>query len=502
MTDGDRGAETAFWGDAAGPQALQRYRTLVNTIDEGIYQLDPDGQFVAVNDVIVDMTGYQREELLGAPVSKLFEQDAASRIEQEIERLQARGAERSESLELSVETASGETLQWELRLSLIFEDGELRGRIGIARDITERKRRERELEESERRYRALVENVPNGAVGLVDEEMQYVTVGGNPQTNDYRSATEMEGATVGEGLSQALAEEVVPRYRAALDGEEVTDPDVIEIEVFDGKRRTVLNHGMPVRNADGEVTRAVVTLTDITERKEYQRKLEESNERLEQFAYAASHDLQEPLRMVSSYLQLIEERYGDQLDEDGQEFIAFAVDGAERMQEMINGLLNYSRVGTRGEPFEPVDLEAVYADVCRDLEMQIEETDADITVEPLPTVRGDREQLYQLLQNLLTNAMEYSEEPPKIHISAEREGTKWTIAVQDTGVGIDPDDADRVFDLFQRLHADDDHEGTGIGLALSKRIVERHGGEISVDSEPGEGSTFSFTIPAGGETDE
>ncbi|ELY50215.1 multi-sensor signal transduction histidine kinase [Natronolimnohabitans innermongolicus JCM 12255] len=301
-----------------------------------------------------------------------------------------------------------------------------------------------------------------------------------------------------------------------LRGEEVTDPNVYEIEAFDGERRIIMEHGRSVRDERGNLTRAVVTLTDITERREYRRKLEESNVRLEQFAYAASHDLQEPLRMVTSYLQLLEQRYADELDEDAEEFIEFAVDGADRMREMIDGLLTYSRIDTRGEPLEPVTLETVLDETLDNLQVRIEESDAEITTETLPRVEGDASQLRQLFQNLLENAIEYSgDESPRVRIDAERRGSEWVVSVSDEGIGIDPEDQERIFEVFERLHSREDHGGTGIGLALCERIVERHGvraseasscstdsrsesvgGDIRVESEPGEGTTFSFTLPA------
>ncbi|ELY67521.1 MEDS domain-containing protein [Natrinema versiforme] len=232
------------------------------------------------------------------------------------------------------------------------------------------------------------------------------------------------------------------------------------------------------------------------ERKQRERALEESNERLEQFAHAASHDLQEPLRMVTSYLQLLEARYGDAFDEDGEEFLEFAVDGAERMREMIDSLLEYSRVSTRGNPFESVELEVVLEDVRADLQFHIEESDAKIETEQLPRVKGDASQLRQVFQNLLCNAITYSgEEPPRVRVSAKRRSREWVISVQDEGIGIDSEDHERVFTVFDRLHGREEYEGTGIGLALCQRIVERHGGDIWVDSEPGEGATFSFTLP-------
>jgi two-component system, chemotaxis family, sensor kinase Cph1 len=233
------------------------------------------------------------------------------------------------------------------------------------------------------------------------------------------------------------------------------------------------------------------------ERRQRERALEESNERLEQFAYAASHDLQEPLRMVTSYLQLLEKRHGDEFDEAGDEFLAYAVDGADRMRNMIKGLLEYSRVETKGDPFEPTDLNAVLDDVFEDLQFSIRETDAEIVVEDLPYVDGDPSQIRQLFQNLLDNAITYSgDESPRIRVSAKRRGQEQVVSVRDEGIGIDADDHERVFTVFDRLHSREEYGGTGIGLALCERIVERHGGEIRVDSEPGEGSTFSVTLPA------
>ncbi|ELZ05262.1 MEDS domain-containing protein [Natrialba asiatica] len=233
------------------------------------------------------------------------------------------------------------------------------------------------------------------------------------------------------------------------------------------------------------------------ERREYEQRLKESNKRLEQFAHAASHDLQEPLRMVSSYLQLLEARYANDLDADAEEFIEFAVDGADRMRDMIDGLLEYSRIETEGESFEPVDLDALADEVLADLQLRIEETDAEVTVEDLPQVEGDANQLRQLLQNLIDNAIEYSgDKQPQVAISTGRAGKMWRISVRDEGIGISPDDQDRIFEVFERLHTRNEYEGAGIGLALCERIVERHGGKIWVDSEPGDGSTFSFTLPA------
>ncbi|MDJ1431063.1 ATP-binding protein [Halostagnicola sp. A-GB9-2] len=249
--------------------------------------------------------------------------------------------------------------------------------------------------------------------------------------------------------------------------------------------------------AHGEREYVAVAHFDITERREYQQQLERSNERLEQFAHSVSHDLQEPLRMVSSYLQLLEQRYGDELDEDAEEFIKYAVDGADRMESMIEGLLTFSRIDAQGDTFEPVNLEEIIDEALANLEMRIEETAAEITVESLPTVRGDPNQLRLVFQNLLDNAIQYSGDgSPRITISSEREGEEWTLSVSDEGIGIDHEDEDRVFEMFQRLHSHEEYVGSGIGLTICRRILERHGGEIWIDSAPGDGTTISFTLPA------
>ena len=225
------------------------------------------------------------------------------------------------------------------------------------------------------------------------------------------------------------------------------------------------------------------------------RELRRSNEELELFAYVASHDLQEPLRMVASYTQLLSRRYADKLDDDAREFIHFAVDGATRMQALIEALLEYSRVGTRSNPFEPVNLDAVLDGVLSDLRLRLDETSAEISREPLPTVHGDRTQLAQLFQNLISNALKFRTGLARIHVSCAKQGSEFLIGVRDEGIGIDPKFAERIFQIFQRLHTRDEYPGTGIGLAVCRRIVERHGGRIWVESEPNRGATFSFTIP-------
>jgi signal transduction histidine kinase len=233
---------------------------------------------------------------------------------------------------------------------------------------------------------------------------------------------------------------------------------------------------------------------------ELRRSVEElarSNAELEQFAYVVSHDLQEPLRMVASYVQLLEERYKDQLDSNAREFIAYAVDGATRMKRMITDLLTYSRAGKNGKETVEVACEAALGQACADLRASITEAAAEISHSPLPTVLGDADQLTHLFQNLIGNAIKFrSQAPPRVHVSAELNGQEWVFSVCDNGIGVDPQFADRIFLVFQRLHAREDYPGTGIGLAIARKIVERQGGRIWVESEPGKGATFHFTVPA------
>ena len=240
-----------------------------------------------------------------------------------------------------------------------------------------------------------------------------------------------------------------------------------------------------------ERKRAEAELRDLNER------LARSNKELEQFAYVASHDLQEPLRMVASYTQLLAQRYEGQLDEKADKYIGYAVDGARRMQNLINDLLAFSRVGSRGEPLEPTDCGEVVAEVLQSLRSGIEETNAQIVVGDLPTVMADRTQLGQVFQNLISNAIKFhGDRPLRIEVAAELQDGSWELSVADNGIGIEPQFFERVFIIFQRLHARGAYSGSGIGLSIVKKIVERHGGRIRIESAPGQGSRFIFTLRA------
>jgi len=274
----------------------------------------------------------------------------------------------------------------------------------------------------------------------------------------------------------------------------------------DGGLTDVLYNASVYRDAQGEVIGVFAAARDITRRKAAEQRLQalmqdlkRSNRDLEQFAYVASHDLQEPLRMVASFTQLLEKRYRDKLDQEGREFIGFAVDGATRMQRLINDLLSYARVSSRGRPASAVDARAALGEALANLSPAIQEAGAMVTNDDLPTVWADYGQLVQVFQNLIGNAVKFrGQKSPRVHVRARQDGRQMIFSVQDNGIGIAPEFLERIFVIFQRLHGQAKYPGTGIGLALCKKIVERHGGNIWVQSQPDQGSTFHFSIPAPG----
>ncbi len=264
----------------------------------------------------------------------------------------------------------------------------------------------------------------------------------------------------------------------------------------DGAYKWFRGRGLAVRDANGNPTRMAGSITDITNRKKAEEELLRSNEELEQFAHIASHDLQEPIRTVSSYVQLFARRYQGKVSAEADEYIGFIIEGADRMRQLIRGLLVYARAGTRDKDFGPVDTGEILKNALKNLKVAIEESHAKIAHDEMPVVHGDAVQITQLFQNLISNSIKFrGENPPEIHIGAKLHDGAWRFSVRDNGIGIDPKHQERIFLIFQRLHTREAYAGTGIGLSVCKRIVARHDGSIWVDSSPGHGATFGFTLP-------
>ncbi len=368
---------------------------------------------------------------------------------------------------------------------------------GVCWDVTDRKR----TEEVRQQLAAIIESAADPILSKDLDGIIRSWNAGAVRLFGYR-ADEIIGRPVTLLIPEDRLDEVSTIDEQLIHGEQVEPSESIRRKK-DGTLVPVSVRISPIKNINGRIIGASTIVRDITEQKRAEEQLrtllaevERSNRELEQFAYVASHDLQEPLRMVSSYTQLLEQRYRDKLDDDAREFINYAVDGARRMQRLINDLLEFSRVSTRGRRLEPVDANEVLGTVRANLSVAIEDAGALVTNEELPTVMADPTQLGQLLQNLIGNAIKFNgAESPRVHIAAYERAGEWVFAVRDNGIGIDPEYFDRIFVIFQRLHVTADYPGTGIGLAVCKRIAERHGGRIWVESEPGNGATFSFSIP-------
>ena len=357
-------------------------------------------------------------------------------------------------------------------------------------------RRRAPPERAEARFRAVVESAPNGMV-MIDRSGEIVLVNRETERLFGYSRNELLGQPIELLVPHRLRERhpglrtafyAHPQTRAMGVGRDLygVRKDGAEMPVEIGLNRMETDEGLFV----------LASVVDITERKRAENELRRSNIELERFAYVASHDLLEPLRMVSSYVQLLGKRYKGKLDADADEFIGYALDGALRMQRLIEDLLAYSRVGTRGAAFVPTDANEVLETALESLKLAVDESRASVTHDPLPIVQGDPGQLEHLFLNLIANALKFrGSQPPRVHISATRSDSAWRFSVRDNGIGIATQYFERIFVMFQRLHGRQDYPGTGIGLAIAKKIVERHGGRIWVESEPGRGATFLFTLP-------
>jgi PAS domain S-box-containing protein len=483
-----RRAESALAREAS---QLRLLSTVAQSSLDGIYTMTVDGVLTSWNPGAERLYGYRADEVVGRHVEVLvpdtLKPEVAGLLKQlgngeavrdhETVRLSKEGVERDVSLTLSPVRADAGTVV---------------GITAIARDIGERKA----LED---RFRLAVEASPNGMV-MVNQSGEIVLVNREVERLFGYSRDELLGASIDllvpessrnghPELRNGFTSD--PHRRAMGSGRDLFGrrKDGAEIPVEIG-----LN---PFRTPEGLFVLAAVV--DISERVKAEEELRRSNEELEQFAYVASHDLQEPLRMVASYTELLGQRYEGELDERADMYIHYAVDGARRMQLLINDLLRFSRINSEAKPLAPTDLARTVREVVTSrLAGSIRDTDAAVEIGALPVVLADEVQMGQVFQNLISNALKFRAEGrrPVVRVDAARHGRTWRFSVADNGIGIDAQYADRVFEMFQRLHGIGTYAGSGIGLTLARKIVHRHGGSIWFDSVPGSGTTFHFTLPA------
>ncbi len=491
-------------------ESESRYRMIAENMSDMIWSLDPwSEQYTYVSPSCLELTGYTPEELMSMKHSSDIlvpsSREIAGAHLRIVHGIAASGGRYPlDRFELEGRRKDGSTIWAEVRVNGVYDEtGNLTAIQGITMDIAERKKMEEALRTSEGKYRTIFENAMEGIFQLTGDGRFLSANPAMAGILGYETAEELL-SSVHDITEQVY---VNPENRAALLRTLDTEGAVRNMEAEwrrkDGTSIWVTINEHTVFDKDGEAIYYEGTTVDITERKQTQKllaqqaeELARSNKELEQFAYIASHDLQEPLRMVASYTELLGKRYTGKLDADADDFIHYAVDGANRMKRLINDLLTYSRVGTQGKPFISVEMKDVVDTAMANLKMAIEDTNARITCDTLPCVLADDVQLLQLFQNLIANAIKFhGEKAPEVHISVARDESDWVVSVKDNGIGIDPKHFERIFQIFQRLHGKREYSGTGIGLAVCKKIVERHGGRLWVESEPGQGSVFMFTIP-------
>jgi PAS domain S-box-containing protein len=479
-----------------------RYRRTFELAASGIAHIGMDRKFIRVNRRLCEILGYSEEELMQLRGKDISHPEDLDVIDLQRPRLYSGeiDAVRLEKRYLRKDR----TPVWVAFSMTVERDAEGRPthEIAVYNDITAQREAEARVRESEEVYRQTFQLAASGIahVGLDGRFLQV-----------NRSLCDILGYSEAELVGRSVKEVSHPEDKDLTDRERARVHEG-EIDSVRFEKRYLRKDGTPVwvelavalaRDPHGHPQYEIAMFDDITERKHAEQALKDaheelkrSNAELEQFAYVASHDLQEPLRMVSSYTQLVMKRYGERLDSDAREFMNYVVDGAARMKQLIEDLLAYSRVGTKGKDFKPVAVENALKRAVTNLHAAIEESGAQVTHDALPTVDADEVQLAQLFQNLMGNALKFKgSERPHVHVSAVELPNEFQISIKDNGIGIEPQYFERIFMLFQRLHTKGDYPGTGIGLAICKKVVERHGGRIWVESEPGKGSSFNFTLP-------
>ncbi len=477
------------------------YRKLVMTLPDAVLVTDEDIKITFASPKAVEIHGYENsDELIGKKIEELVvPEDRKNR--NEIRKIIS-GNGFINNLQYRLLRKNGKIFIGETNVTVLKDDnGNFKGFLWLTRDITRRVEMENDIRESEKRYKRIVDNVIDGLIIIGDKKVNYVS----------ERAVEILGYTL-ENIKDmreidiAAPEEkerVLNEIKKSIDETQVL-PKNLEYWIVrgDDTRRCISSRYSP-RFENGKIVDYYVFIADITERKVAEEnlrnllsRLQKSNEELERFAVIASHDLKEPLRMVTSYVQLIEKRYKGKLDKDADDFINFAVEGVKRMAGLIDDLLAYSKVDSVvGKP-DKIDINNVISGVINNLKIAIEESKSKIIYDKLPEVTANEVQMSQVFQNLIGNSIKFrGKEPPEIEIKAEKDKNEWVFSIKDNGIGIDMKYKDKIFVIFQRLHTRTEYPGTGIGLVLCKKIVEKHGGRIWFESEPGKGSIFYFTIP-------
>ncbi len=483
-------------------ESEERLQALINNAGSVIYIKNPQGQYLLINRQYETLFHLEQEAVKGKTDHDIFPKAIADTFRANDLEVLAAGVP-IESEEVAPQS-DGLHTYLSVKFPLFDSEGKIYAVCGISTDISDRKTAEVHLRQQEAFLKSIYDGTEQ-AIFVVDisedGELRYTNF--NPVSEKYAGVTNayIQGKTPEEAFGDVLGPIFCQNYVRCLQaGTSISYEEQLNFEEHIIWTLTTL---VPLRDDQGQIYRIIGTATNISDRKTAELELQQqkqdlarSNDELQQFAYVASHDLQEPLRMITSYLELLERRYKGQLDPKADQFIAYAVDGAARMQILINDLLQYSRVGSRGQLLEQVDCEVVLQNVLRNLQVAIAENKAIITHDVLSQVNADITQLTQLFQNLIGNAIKFhGEDLPKIHIGIEQRNDKWLFSVCDNGIGIESQYVDRIFVIFQRLHSRTDYPGTGMGLAICKKIVERHGGNLWVESTPKQGSTFYFTLP-------
>jgi PAS domain S-box-containing protein len=476
----------------------EKYRSLIDGVqDYAIFTLDPGGKVVSWNAGGERIKGYKAEEIIGQNFSRFYLQADIDQGKPEKELQIAATSGRSEIENWRVRKDGSRFWANVVITAARDSSGRLLGFSEISQDISERK-------ETEAKYRGLLEAAPDAMVVVnAAGEIVLLNVQAEKQLGYHRD--ELVGQKVKNIIPEGFAERLIAdgtRTAAEALAQQIGTGIELAARRKDGSDFPIEIMLSPLESSEGILVTAAIR--DITERKRSEQnlvktvgELKRSNDDLQQFAYVASHDLQEPLRMVASFTQLLAKRYKGRLDSEADEFIAYAVDGSNRMQGLIQDLLAYSRAGTNGKALHEISSEKALNDALANLQATIQESGAVVTHDSLPAITTDDAQLILVFQNLVGNAIKYrSAEIPRVHVSATKNGGgEWTFSVRDNGLGIDPQYFERIFVLFQRLHGREEFKGTGIGLTVCKKIVERLGGRIWVESQPQKGSTFYFALP-------